>query len=267
MQLDRISVTVVPFGGIVLGKLFFMIYLLPALFYWDISMKLRDAVSRRWARRYLNRRLPEWCRQLLNMAKLCTGFTVKFDRDVEGPLSGPVLVVSNHQSLIDIVAVRAALPELNIRFVAKAELRSWFPGVSQALRLQQHALVPRSGNVEGGLAELRRIARMAKTENVCPVVFPEGTRSRTADVLKFRTGAVRIVLNEQSMPILVTAVHGGYRLRTLRMVAKNFGSTIYHLSILDQLPAPNTRAELNEYIAKAEDMIRDRVKQWDAEDR
>lgn len=249
-----------------MGKLFFMVYLLSALYYWDFSMKFRDAVSRQWARRYLNRRLSAWCRQLLSMANLCTGFTVRCDRDIQPPLSGPVLVVSNHQSLIDIVAVRAALPELNIRFVAKAELRKWFPGVSQALRLQQHALVPRTGNVEAGLSELRRIARMANTENVCPVVFAEGTRSRTAEVLRFRTGAVRIVLNEQSMPLLVTAVHGGYRLRTLRMLAKNFGSTVYRVSILGQFPAPATRAELNEYIAEAENMIRDRVERWHAEE-
>ena len=249
-----------------MGKVFFMVYLVSTLLYWDFSMKFRDAVSRPWARRYLNRRMSPWCRRLLNMADLCTGFKVKFDRDTDTPLSGPVLVVSNHQSLIDIVAVRAALPELNVRFVAKAELRKWFPGVSQALRLQQHALVPRSGRVESGLAELTRVARLARIERACPVVFAEGTRSRNAEVLKFRTGALRVILHEQSMPILVTAVHGGYRLRTLRMVAKNFGSTVYRVGILAHLPAPTTRGELNEYIAEAEDMIRERVRKWHAEE-
>lgn len=68
------------------------------------------------------------------------------------------------------------------------------------------------------------------------------------------------------MPLLVTAVDGGYRLRTLRMLAKNFGSTPYRLNVLAQLPAPSTRAELNEYIAEAERMIRDRVQHWHAEE-
>ncbi|MFP4643713.1 MAG: lysophospholipid acyltransferase family protein [Spirochaetales bacterium] len=244
----------------------FMVYLLSALVYWDLSMKLRDAVSRRWARRYLNRRLSTWCRQLLSVANLCTGFKVQFERDTDTKLSGPVLVVSNHQSLIDIVAVSAALPELNVRFVAKAELRRGFPGVSQALRLQQHALVPRSGHLESGLAELRRLARLARTERACPVVFPEGTRSRSAEVLEFRTGALRVILSEQSMPILVTAVHGGYRLRTLRMIARNFDNTVYYVGILAQLPPPTTRSELNEYIAQAEEMIRERVSTWHAQE-
>lgn len=249
-----------------MGKLVFIIYLFAVLTSWDLSMKLRDAVNRNWARRYLDRRLPQWCRQLFSVASLLTGFRVEYSRATAERLRDPVLVIANHQSLIDIVAVRAALGEVNLRFVAKHELRRGFVGVSQALRLQRHALIRRSGRVEEGLSELTRLARMAKHDSISPVVFPEGTRSRTRSVMRFRTGALRIILNEAPMPLVVCAVDGGYRLRDLRAVAGNFGRGLYRVRILAKLPAPTTRAELNNSVTHAENLIREQIEHWHHED-
>lgn len=243
-----------------------MIYAISKLFYWDLSMKARDAISRRWARAYVQRRLPLWCRQLFAVARMMTGFRIEYSSQLTSPPHSPCLIVSNHQSLIDIVAIAAALPELDLRFIAKRELRRGFPGVSQALRLQQHAMVPRSGNVEAGLSEIRRIGRMARENSICPVVFPEGTRSRGGKVLPFRTGALRVLMNEIRLPILVCAVHGGYRLRYLREVATRFGQGIYRVRTLAQLPQPTDRRSLNERVAQAEQLIREQVERWREEE-
>jgi len=249
-----------------LGKLVFIIYAISMLFYWDLSMKTRDAISRRWARAYLQRRLPLWCRQLFAVAHLSTGFRIEYSSQLIEPPPSPCLIISNHQSLIDIVAIGAALPELDLRFIAKRELRRGFPGASEALRLQQHAMVPRSGKVEVGLSEIRRIGRMAREKGVSPVVFPEGTRSRGGKVLPFRSGAIRVLMNEVRLPILVCAVHGGYRLRYLREIVTQFGQSVYRVRKLAQLPEPTDRHSLNERIRHAEQLIREQVERWREEE-
>lgn len=243
-----------------------MIYLAAILIYWDLSMKVRDSIRRSWARSYVDRNVARWSHQLFAAARLATGFRTNYSSAVGHDLPRPAIVVCNHQSLIDIVAVRDALADLPVRFVAKQELRRAVPGVSQALRLQRHALVPRTGRVEAGIEELRRLARLARSQRICPVVFAEGTRSRNGEVLRFRTGALRIMLSETPMPIIVCAVHGGYRLRNMRAVARNFRGNTYRVRVLATFPAPATRSELNSCVDSAERLVRDQVQHWRQEE-
>ena len=78
-----------------------------------------------------------------------------------------------------------------------------------------HGLISRTGNYREGQQELSRFAGLT-AQGICPVIFPEGTRSRTGRVRDFYAGGVRIILETAHMPVLSVAVDGGSGYRQCR---------------------------------------------------
>ena len=68
------------------------------------------------------------------------------------------------------------------------------------------------------------------------MIFPEGTRSRTSEMLPFRSGAFRLAI-ETGAPVLPLAVHGT---RTaIRKGSMKFGNADVVVRILDPVPTAN----------------------------
>lgn len=245
-----------------MGGILFIIVLLALLVYWDAQMKIRLLFSHDWSAQWVDRRIARMSRQLFLLARFFTGLGVEFSSGIDTPEKKQYLVVCNHQSLADIAIIRAALPELKLRFVAKKELKWGFPGVSTALRVGRHALVPRKNNMHIGMSELRRLGRLARTDSVSPVVFPEGTRSRNGNVLTFRSGAIRMLNNEYPLPIMVIAVDGGYTFGKLRQVIRHMRGAVYRIRIIGVLPPAHSRDELSGALKTAEEMVRKQVAIW-----
>ncbi|MGD9906071.1 MAG: lysophospholipid acyltransferase family protein [Vicinamibacterales bacterium] len=107
--------------------------------------------------------------------------------DALDPSAAYVLVV-NHESPCDIVALFAALPAMPA-FVAKRELLR-VPFVAAALRLGGHVLVSRGqrGQAHEALQEAGRC--LASGRSV--VFFPEGTRGDGVTLLPFKSGGFRL---------------------------------------------------------------------------
>ncbi len=118
----------------------------------------------------------------------------------EGP--GPYVVVSNHQSLLDIVLL-SGLPH-EMKWVAKEELFR-IPWIGMMLRLAGDIAVKRGDSESGGEAVARAKAYLARGMSV--MIFPEGTRSRDARLLPFKKGAFRLAI-EAGVPVLPVAVWG-----------------------------------------------------------
>jgi 1-acyl-sn-glycerol-3-phosphate acyltransferase len=190
-------------------------------------------------------------RVLLRLASRITGLRVALESSIAGPLPAAVLVVSNHQSLIDIAAMYLALPGHHLRFVAKAELGSRVLLVSASLRYGRHAIIARGGSFSRTREALLRLARQP---GVSPVVFPEGTRSRDGTVGRFHSAAVRVLIEACSLPILAVAVDGGRHLRSLSQLNR-LGGVDYRVKLLGLHPRPPTREGALEVL----DCIRDQI--------
>ncbi|HSN93188.1 MAG TPA: lysophospholipid acyltransferase family protein [Anaeromyxobacteraceae bacterium] len=123
---------------------------------------------------------------------------------VEGrwPAGGPFVVVANHQSILDILLL-SRLPR-EMKWVAKASLFA-VPWAGWMLRLSGDIPVRRGDPESGGEALAR--ARAYLDRGVSVMLFPEGTRSTTGDLLPFKTGAFRLAL-EAGVPVLPVAVSG-----------------------------------------------------------
>jgi len=114
----------------------------------------------------------------------------------------PYVVVSNHESFVDILLI-SHLP-WEMKWLSKAELFR-IPVLGWLLRLAGD--IPIQRGFGPSAAEAIAKCREVLTNRVSVMIFPEGTRSTTADLLPFKDGAFRLAI-DAGVPILPLVVHG-----------------------------------------------------------
>lgn len=140
-----------------------------------------------------------WCQLILALA----GCPVRVEG--LGHLGGarPAVLVANHSSYLDVVALLAGLPG-EFRFVAKRELlRS--PVIGTVLRKAGHLTVNRT-DLARSLEDAER-ASLALRGGLSLLVFPEGTSLRPPGLLPFRLGAFKAAA-ETGCPVIPIAIRG-----------------------------------------------------------
>jgi 1-acyl-sn-glycerol-3-phosphate acyltransferase len=207
---------------------------------------------------------PSISRKLFFLARILGGLRMDFER-YGGPLPPVFLIVSNHQSLADIPALALSFPRHALRFLAKKELGRGIPYVSTVLRIGGHGLISRTANFREGQIELKRFAGLS-ARGICPVIFPEGTRSRTGRVRDFFAGGVRIILETAPLPVLSVAVDGGFRVSTMPKLLSRLRGTLYRVKPLTLYPAPSGKREITELLEKIHREIAGQVRSWREEE-
>ena len=119
------------------------------------------------------------------------------------PLSGPVILASNHASFIDPPLVGAPVHR-PLSYLARDTLFD-VPGLNWLLRSWNVVPVDREG---GGAAGLRKILEALQRGNAI-IVFPEGTRSRDGQLQHARSGIGLIVLKSEA-PVVPVRVFGTF---------------------------------------------------------
>jgi 1-acyl-sn-glycerol-3-phosphate acyltransferase len=114
----------------------------------------------------------------------------------------PYVVVSNHESLVDILLI-SHLP-WEMKWLSKAELFR-LPFLGWDMWLAGDIPVER-GTARSAVRALQR-CRIALQRKVSVIIFPEGTRSPTGALLPFKDGAFRLAI-EAGVPILPLVVAG-----------------------------------------------------------
>ncbi len=100
------------------------------------------------------------------------------------PIHQPLVIACNHQSWFDIFLLAAVLPG-SLRFVAKKELER-VPLLGRAMRKAGHVFIDRQ-NRQAAFGAYDEAAQAIRA-GISAVVFPEGTRSRTGELLPFKKG-------------------------------------------------------------------------------
>lgn len=113
------------------------------------------------------------------------------------------VVVSNHQSLFDIIVLYGWLG-IDFRWVMKQELRS-VPGLGAACAALGHIYIDRS-NHQAAVKSIND-ARERITGGTSVLFFPEGTRSDDSRMRPFKRGAFRFAI-DTGLPILPVTVDG-----------------------------------------------------------
>ncbi|MBS1875487.1 MAG: 1-acyl-sn-glycerol-3-phosphate acyltransferase [Acidobacteria bacterium] len=159
------------------------------------------------------------------------------------------VVVSNHQSLADIPLI--AHVRMDTKWLGKAELFR-IPIIGWMMSMAGDIPVERGDRRKAAQA-LLQCARCLR-DRVSVVFFPEGTRSRTGEVLPFNDGPFQLAIREQT-PVLPIVVEGSGA--ALPRDGWTFGGTqdIY-LSVLP--PAPSTGFNVKQS-AEFRDAIRQQI--------
>jgi 1-acyl-sn-glycerol-3-phosphate acyltransferase len=132
-----------------------------------------------------------------------TGVRVRSVRRARLDPNRPYVFMSNHASHFDTLAVVAALPEIQLRWVAKRELAE-IPVFGWALRRAGHIIIDRS-NPEQAIASLRA-AKSTMDTGVSVMIFPEGTREgHDHELLPLKKGGFLLAM-ETGAPIVPIAV-------------------------------------------------------------
>lgn len=241
--------------------------LLPLIFaqllWWDFIDKIHIAYRWSSARSLIDRTLSWRGRRLFAIARFTVGIRLRVDID-QAALPEQMIVIANHQSVIDIIALLASFRKHSLRFVAKRELKHWFPAVSRVLRVQRHALISRHGDFGTAMREIEKMGRQLNT-TVCPVIFPEGTRSRDGVVRQFHSGALRRVHRTGTLPIVAVALDGGRRFSHMKNLTQLPFGHEYRVSVVAIYPYVNDKAELIAQIEDAQNRVERTISRWRSE--
>lgn len=116
------------------------------------------------------------------------------------------VVISNHASWLDIMANFLATP-VPLRFLAKKELFR-IPLLAPAMRAIGIVEIDRSKATSLHEWINEQAATVAdRAQSI--MVYPEGTRTRTGELQRFKSGAFYIAVENQ-LPILPVAIHGSF---------------------------------------------------------
>lgn len=108
------------------------------------------------------------------------------------PLNVPIIFVSNHQSLYDIIGIIWFLRKHHPKFVSKKELATGIPSVSYNLRHGGSVVIDRK-DPKQAIPMIKKLAEYIELHNRSAVIFPEGTRSKTGTPKEFATSGLKIL--------------------------------------------------------------------------
>ncbi len=117
------------------------------------------------------------------------------------------VVVANHLSMLDILAI-FGWSGLELRWVLKHELRH-VPLIGWGCSVMGYVFVDRRNRELAIQAINKATGKLEAGEGM--MFFPEGTRSKSGQLLPFKMGAFKTALKQQ-MPILPISIQGTYAL-------------------------------------------------------
>ena len=146
------------------------------------------------------------------------------------PWNRPVVIVANHRSLIDILALSKL--RRPFKWTSKSE-NFKLPFVGMVLSLTNSIRINRESMRSGAQFLLQAEAEMEKGSSI--LLFPEGTRSKTKTMRPFKEGAFRLAKKTGSgiIPIVLTGTEKTFAPGS--WVLK--GKAPMYIRVLDEIPA------------------------------
>lgn len=172
------------------------------------------------------------------------------------------LIISNHQSLLDIPCYMNFFRDKELRFVAKDILERHIPLVSEMLRAQEHCMIPRKGSPMEAMKIVEKFGKRVIERNQIPVLFPEGTRTRNGNVGKFYSAGFRKLNESANLPIVACALDGGYQIRDLRHIMSNLKNGCYRVKVMKVFDPPKTKDEEVYVLEESRRLIQEQLNQW-----
>ncbi|WP_086236637.1 lysophospholipid acyltransferase family protein [Campylobacter porcelli] len=171
--------------------------------------------SNLWVRR-------KWSR----MQKFLIGYKIDI---VGSPDPRANMIIANHQSMLDIMALEDIHPA-NICWIAKKEIED-IPFFGNVIRVPK--MIPIDRKDPRSLPKIIKLAKDRISEGRVIAIFPEGTRGNGDKILKFKSGA-NMIANKLNLVVQPVLIIGSRKIIDSKSISVNSGTLkIIYMDIVD----------------------------------
>lgn len=182
----------------------------------------RDSILTRWIR---------WCARITLRGLVQRLGGARIDPVPELSARPGMLVLMNHQSLLDIPIALQTIRQHYPWIVTRRRYASGIPLVSHMLRLYDMPLVDPGDRSSSQLEEL---AERARTADRPLLIFPEGGRTRDGQIRPFKKAGLRAILPQRRWEVYLLVVDGYWRCARLA----DFARTVHRVRGRSRLVGP-----------------------------
>lgn len=167
------------------------------------------------------------------------------------PTDRKILYVGNHVSNYDPIITWHAFPNAKLSFISKAS-NFKLPWFGRFIRRCCFMDIDRE-NPRNAIVTINRAAELLKNQEVSVGVYPEGTRSKSTELLPFHNGVFKIA-QKANVDIAVVSLTGTEKIH------KNFPwcRTDIYVDVLEVIPASEIKGVKTEIIgSRVETLLRE----------
>lgn len=199
---------------------------------------------------------------VLNFALLYSlwilGTRISFKGFEKIPQNRPLIIVANHQTVFDIIAIVVGFRKNHPKFISKVELGKGIPSVSYNLRHGGSVLIDRK-NKSKSVKDILLLGRHIEKETYAACIFPEGTRTRNGLVKTFQpAGIASLIRTAPSAVIVPFAINGNYEIMKKGYYPMKLGCHL-KFTVLD--PIEPKGLNVDELTLQIENMIKKKLGQ------
>lgn len=176
----------------------------------------------------------------------------RFDGIPQIPNQPGVLILMNHQSLLDIPVLFNALDQGYLLFVARQRYARGIPLISHNIRLFGHPTVHPGRSSGDQLDSLRETAATVQ----CPLaIFPEGTRTKTGDIGRFRTAGLKAILAPRQWAVYLVVSDGLWQAAKLPDFVRKVRNIRARFGVAGPFPSPAPGEDMDLFIESMRDRM------------
>lgn len=168
------------------------------------------------------------------------------------PQNKPLIIVANHQSLLDIVAIVVGFRKYHPKFISKAELGRGIPSVSYNLRHGGSVLIDRKKGAQS-VKDIMMLGKHIEATGYSACIFPEGTRTKNGLVKTFQPAGIASLVRTAPSAVIVPLAIDGFEIMKNGYFPMTFGCE-FKLTVL--APIEPKGRDIGELTLEIENLIK-----------
>ena len=244
----RSFLAVLAVGGLfALGSPVLRLYVLPTA--WFLPERRFELVS--WFMKWMSR----------NIFRLLSLGGARIRRSGRVPTETPVVVVANHQSLLDICQATLLSDPFVPAFVTRRRYARFVPLVSASVRMLGSPLIDPKRDARRALEIIRTTVRELPHGIL---IFPEGHRTRDGEVQPFHAGGLQVLLEDRPTPVYLVVNEGTWQVRRLADTLFNLPLVDARAEVLGPFEPPEDPKEIPGFVKGLREKVATRLREMRA---